>query len=463
MSTKKIIKNTNSTHSVSRESVSSKSVKKYGQSLAMRQAYLTVAIALLMGFVMALLLLVFEYQSEQRRIDTQLEIAVESISAAATESLWVLSTDLADGVAEGLVSQPLIIEASIATFTGTVLSHRSRVIVAPSWLDDFSYIFGEMRVEIIPLFRDKDQVGQLVLKIDPVLARQEFIYRALIILLSELIKALILAAALLALFYITLARPIRHYANWVDRIHPDEPEGWQQAPPIRQQRDELTALGESIFQRFVQARSYFMDLQQTRSALKTLNQDLEGRVQARTKELNSALAHAEHLATTDVLTGIPNRRSFMEQAEQRHAEWLRHKRPYAVLMLDLDKFKQVNDVYGHLAGDLVLKSVASSLREQTRREDIIGRLGGEEFCVILVGLGKVDAEMLAERIRAEIARLTIEFEGQAISITASFGLVPPELLRDNFDDVLKNADQMMYQAKGEGRNRVCLYSSKISS
>jgi diguanylate cyclase (GGDEF)-like protein len=436
---------------------STKSESHYGQGLAIRQAYLTVAIALLMGFFMALSLLVVEYQSEQRRIERQLERAIESTSAAAVESLWVLSTDLANGVSEGLISQPLIVEASIVTFTGTVLSHRSQDHVAASWLENFTFLFGATRIKVIPLFHKEDNVGQLSLKVDPLLVRQEFIYRALIILMSELIKALILAAALLALFYITLARPVRSYVNWVSRINPDDPEGWQQPPPKRQQRDELTALGDSVFQRFVQARAYFMELQQTRSALKTLNQDLEDRVQARTKELNSALAHAEHLATTDVLTGIPNRRSFMDQAEKRHAEWLRHKRPYAVLMMDLDKFKQINDVYGHLAGDQVLRTVALSLRQHTRREDIIGRLGGEEFCVILVGLGEADAVLLAERIRAEIEVLPIEFEAQAIPVTASFGLVPPELLQDNFDEVLKNADQVMYQAKGEGRNRVCLY------
>jgi diguanylate cyclase (GGDEF)-like protein len=429
----------------------------YRSNLALRQAYLTVAIALLMGFFMALLLLIVEYTNEQQRIERRLERMIESTSAAASESLWILSDELANGVCEGLVSQPLIIEATIETLTGTVLSRRSRLNESPAWLDSFAYVFGTARVVEVPLFYHDDRIGQLSLTIDLLPAREEFLYRALIILLSELVKALILAAALLVLFYITLARPVRRYASWVARINPADPEGWQQAPPKRKQHDELAALGDAVFQRFVQARAYFMELQQTRSALKTLNQDLEDRVQARTQELNFALAHAEHLATTDVLTGIPNRRSFMEQAEKRHAEWLRSKRPYAVLMMDLDKFKQINDVYGHLAGDLVLKSVAVSLRQHTRREDIIGRLGGEEFCVILVGLSEANAVVLAERIRTEIANLPIEFEGQEISVTSSFGLVPPELLQENFDDVLKHADQMMYQAKNEGRNQVCLY------
>ncbi|SQD77725.1 GGDEF domain-containing protein [Moritella yayanosii] len=364
-------------------------------------------------------------------------------------------------VSEGLVSLPLIVDATIETFTGTVLSQRSRPVVSECWLDNLSLLFSPTRVEVIPLFHKKDLVGHLKLKIDPLPARQVFFKRIQYIAVGELVKTLILAAALLALFYITLARPIRNYAHWVEQIDPDNPVGWLRAPPKRKQRDELTALGESIFQRLVQARTYFLELQQTRSALETLNQKLEDRVQVRTKELEVALARAEHLATTDVITGIPNRRSFMDQAEKRHAEWLRYQRPYALLMIDLDKFKQINDTYGHPAGDQVLISVAAALQQHTRREDIIGRIGGEEFGALLVGVSEVGAIMLAEHIRAEIAKLPIEFGGQSITVTASFGLVPPDQLQEDFNEVFKDGDQRLYQAKNEGRNRVCIYHSEI--
>jgi len=439
-----------------------RSTMNYGQGLAVRQAYLTVGIALLVGFVMSLILLVLEYKNEQRHIEQQLQRVIKSSSAAAAESLWTLSTDLANVVSEGLISQPLIAEATIETFTGTMLSQRSRPVMSECWLDNLSFLFGATRVEVIPLFYKNDIVGNLKLEIDPLPARQAFFKQILTLFAGELAKSLILAGALLTLFYITLARPIRNYANWIERIDPDNPEGWQQAPPKREQRDELTAFGESVFQRFVQARTYFLELQQTRSALKTLNQELEERVQARTKELETALTRAEHLATTDMITGIPNRRSFMDQAEKRHAEWLRYKRPYAVLMIDLDKFKQINDTYGHPAGDQVLISVASALRQHTRCEDIVGRMGGEEFSALLVGVSEAGAITLAERIRTEIAKLPILFEGLHIPVTASIGLVPPELLQDDFDDVLKNGDQMLYQAKNEGRNRVCVYQQQSS-
>ena len=423
----------------------------------MRQARLTVSVALLVGFLLALMQMTFDYKNEQHSIDRQLQQVLETSSPAAAESLWTLSTDLANGVAEGLVSHPLIVEATIETITGTLLSHRSRAIDFKPKLVNLSFLFGAARMEVISLSYKENTVGYLRLKVDPFLARQEFLQRFMIILLAGLAKALILAAALGAVFYMTLTRPFKCYADWVKQIDPNDPEGWQQAPPQREHHDELRAFAESIFQRFVQARAYFLELKQTRSALKRLNQDLEDRVLTRTKELENALARAEHLATTDMLTGIPNRRSFMTQADQRHAEWLRHKRPYALLMMDMDNFKQINDTYGHPAGDQVLISTATALRQYTRCEDVIGRIGGEEFCVLLVGVSEVEAITLAERIRTELANLPVVFEGKSISVTASFGLVPPELLQENFDDVLKNSDQMLYQAKHEGRNRVCLY------
>ena len=433
---------------------------KLRQSLAARQAFLTLSVAMLLGFLMALTQILFDYQSEQHSIDRQLQQVLESSSPPAAESLWTLSSDLANGVSEGLVSHPLIVEAKIETITGTLLSHRSRPIVAAPWLVNLSFIFGSEKVELVPLSHEDDASGQTIgrlwLKINPVHARQEFLNRVIVILISGLLKALIFAGGLLALYYATLTRPIQRYANWIEKINPDAPEGWQQAPPSRKQHDELTTFGESTALRFRQARAYFLQLQQARRELKTLNRELEDRVQTRTEELKIALARAEHLATTDELTDLPNRRSFMDQAEKRHAEWLRHKRPYALLMMDLDNFKQVNDTFGHPAGDQVLISVASALRQYTRREDILGRLGGEEFSVLLAGVSEVEAITLSERIRSELAKLPIIFDGKHISVTASFGLVPPELLQESFEEVLKNGDKMLYQAKNNGRNRVCL-------
>ncbi|HEY5717190.1 MAG TPA: GGDEF domain-containing protein, partial [Motiliproteus sp.] len=295
------------------------------------------------------------------------------------------------------------------------------------------------------------------LTIDPIEVQRDFLGRVTVIVVSGMVKALLLSALLLALFYVTLTRPIQRYAGWIASIEPESPEHWALKPPERVQEDELAALGDAVSQRFREARHYFLQLQRTRNELKVVNAQLEERVLQRTRELSTALDRAETLASTDELTGIPNRRSFIQRAQQRHAEWQRHGKPYALVMLDIDHFKQINDRYGHPAGDQVLRAVAETLQRHTRREDTLGRLGGEEFCVLLVELTPSDALQQAERMRQELAALRVAVGEQRLAITASFGLACSQTGGDlDFDLLLSRADQALYQAKAGGRNRVAL-------
>jgi len=129
------------------------------------------------------------------------------------------------------------------------------------------------------------------------------------------------------------------------------------------------------------------------------------------------------LAATDALTGLPNRRSFMTRLEEDYARLRRFDtQQVAVLMLDLDYFKRINDTYGHAAGDEVLRQVATLIREEPRRVDLCARLGGEEFAIILAGASPEAAREFAERLRRKIAAAAIVFEGKAIAVTVSIGV-----------------------------------------
>lgn len=159
------------------------------------------------------------------------------------------------------------------------------------------------------------------------------------------------------------------------------------------------------------------------------------------------------LATTDPLTGVFNRRTFIELAEQELARARRSTVPLALMMLDLDHFKRVNDTYGHLVGDQVLVSFTRLIRECVRRGDLVVRYGGEEFCVLLPGTPLAAAHALAERIRATTAarmltalpfRITV-----SIGLTASAGGA-----QVGIDDLLARADEALYRAKDAGRNCV---------
>lgn len=162
------------------------------------------------------------------------------------------------------------------------------------------------------------------------------------------------------------------------------------------------------------------------------------------------------LAMQDELTGLTNRRSILGTLEQQLAMARRNGQPLSLLMLDLDHFKRVNDSFGHLAGDAVLRQVAAGIASRLRAQDVAGRYGGEEFLVILPGTTVDGAVQLAEELRTSIAAGRIEIgDGHAISITISIGVsggVPAAGQR--VEDLIDGADRALYSAKENGRDRV---------
>jgi diguanylate cyclase (GGDEF)-like protein len=166
------------------------------------------------------------------------------------------------------------------------------------------------------------------------------------------------------------------------------------------------------------------------------------------------LKQLKNAAYTDELTGIYNRRHFIELAAMSLDRARRMDLPCSILLFDLDFFKKVNDTYGHLAGDEVLRFVARRVKDTLRAYDIFARYGGEEFVVFLTETNKDVAMRLAERIRHNVEAQPCEFEGKEIHITCSIGVA--EFKKDSsIEDVLGAADDAMYKAKESGRNCVC--------
>jgi diguanylate cyclase (GGDEF)-like protein len=164
-------------------------------------------------------------------------------------------------------------------------------------------------------------------------------------------------------------------------------------------------------------------------------------------------AEIRHLAMFDPLTALFNRRAFMDLAERELARARRARAPCAVLMMDLDFFKRVNDDYGHQAGDRVLADFAATARQSVRTEDLVGRYGGEEFCAVLPGADLAKALEIAERIRAAVAARPLA--GLPSTITVSIGVVAGALsAATSLDAAIGLADKALYEAKHGGRNRV---------
>ncbi|MBN8487165.1 MAG: GGDEF domain-containing protein [Burkholderiales bacterium] len=176
------------------------------------------------------------------------------------------------------------------------------------------------------------------------------------------------------------------------------------------------------------------------------------------REVDAAHRRVQHLAWHDELTGLLNRRRFTElgllalERAQRQAE------PLAVVLLDVDDFKHINDRHGHAAGDALLQTLGQVLPASLRRSDLAARWGGEEFAVVLPGVARSDALRIVERLRQAVESTPIVAAGQSLRCTVSIGVAAPGP-GDNLDDLLRRADQAMYLAKTGGKNRVCADNS----
>jgi diguanylate cyclase (GGDEF)-like protein/PAS domain S-box-containing protein len=192
--------------------------------------------------------------------------------------------------------------------------------------------------------------------------------------------------------------------------------------------------------------------------------DAQGRVVGAMDVFNDRTAHIEQaerikelerLALVDELTRLPNRRHFDEHLGHRLAELQRHGRPFGVLMMDVDLFKQVNDEYGHLTGDALLRLVARTLHANCRNFDLVARWGGEEFGAIISHVDLAQLQLVAEKFRAMVAASDLRLPGQDLRVTISIGAAVAEA-DDTALTLLRRADRSLYEAKHQGRNRVCV-------
>lgn len=172
----------------------------------------------------------------------------------------------------------------------------------------------------------------------------------------------------------------------------------------------------------------------------------------RLKDLQDRL---KELAMKDGLTGLYNKAMLLELFEKEVSKQQRIKGSISFVMIDIDYFKKVNDTYGHLSGDIILKEIACLLMGAVRKGDIVGRYGGEEFSIVLPGTNEVDAFMLCERIRSKIEDFSFDIGDETIAVTVSIGICSHDFKNIITEkEIIKKADNELYKAKHNGRNRV---------
>jgi diguanylate cyclase (GGDEF)-like protein len=173
------------------------------------------------------------------------------------------------------------------------------------------------------------------------------------------------------------------------------------------------------------------------------------------RELAAKSRKLEEAARTDPLTGLPNRRAIEEWAQRQMRGAVRHGFPLWVVLGDIDRFKTINDTFGHDAGDIVLKTFADLLKKNTRASDICGRLGGDEFLLVLTHVESEHVEATLNRFREQFEALSFPLQGQSVRVTVSFGVTGIQTKElQEFGSLIRKADQMLYEAKRAGRNLI---------
>jgi diguanylate cyclase (GGDEF)-like protein len=234
-----------------------------------------------------------------------------------------------------------------------------------------------------------------------------------------------------------------------------------------QRVDFMGEFSDAFNSMVIQLDESLQQIKAKEAELTVINKELRQEIELR-KTTEESLRHSEELyrqlAITDPLTGIFNRRHFYQLSESELQRTCRYCRPLAVIMIDIDYFKRVNDTYGHGIGDQVLQALASLVRAALRAIDIFARYGGEEFIVLLPETNLRTVKPIAERLCRKIAETPLPIEPNHINITISVGAIAfdpsaqlfPSSKRVTLDQLIDLADKALYEAKEAGRNRVCI-------
>ncbi len=258
---------------------------------------------------------------------------------------------------------------------------------------------------------------------------------------------------------------------WWQPIHPEDKEQvfrtWELA--AKEEREisiECRIIRPDKDSVWVQLRSRFLYDDHGKITFGTLENISERKAEQEKKEqliqeLLDLKKKLEISVRTDPLTDLPNRRGLAEKLEYEKVRFDRSKNPFTIIMGDIDHFKEINDTYGHDAGDHILTDIARMLSNNSRKQDIVSRWGGEEFIILLPETDLGNGAILAEKLRDKIEKEVFIYQGTKIPVTLSFGLSVYNKKGLKTDDVIKQADQCLYQAKNSGRNQVVF--KKLSS
>jgi diguanylate cyclase (GGDEF)-like protein len=306
----------------------------------------------------------------------------------------------------------------------------------------------------------EERIGELRLEGRESRLWAELINDVASILLAQVLQSLMIAGLIMWLFNRSVTVHVRHIAQHLSQLSPTSLA--QRLRLLRSPRheDELSLLESGINALQDKLATYLERQNQAEQALAAHRDSLAEQVEERTAELRAANERLHDLNRRDPLTGLANRRHFDETKELELRRARRQSQPLAVLMCDVDHFKRYNDSYGHAAGDRCLCQIAELLSGLFNRSgELVTRMGGEEFVILLPGISAEQALECAQRLQAALAEQNIEHRESETApyVTMSIGIAQLEVEPDDFETLMRRADDALYRAKRLGRNRIIYF------
>jgi diguanylate cyclase (GGDEF)-like protein len=403
----------------------------------------------------------YELLTFRETMTQNLDMRAEIVGNNSTAALAFNDPRTAEDMLSALQADPHVVAAAIFTRNGRLFATYRRAdaaneSLAPQQSVAPEHRFGPDRLILQRPIRLAGEIVGTVVVASDLQALNARLERYVLIALGVLIAAVLVALVFSARLQGVVSRPILQLVQVAGRVSRDKD---YTVRAVKQGEDELGQLIDGFNEMLAQIDERDRQLREARN-------DLERRVEERTRELQQEIVARQRVEETirklayyDALTGLPNRVLFNDRLAQALAYAERNREMAAVMLLDLDRFKTINDTLGHAMGDKVLRSVAQRLRTCLRTEDTVARIGGDEFHVLLPGVSNVEnAVKVAEKI-VEALRPPIEVEGHSLYATASVGVALFPVHGQDGAALIKHADTALYRAKDHGRDGYQVYAA----
>jgi diguanylate cyclase (GGDEF)-like protein len=387
-------------------------------------ASLLIRILFFSGFFTLIIVAVqlfLNYQNETEELERESQQFVENVKPSLARSVWELNYQQAMSITDVVMRTGLFKSIIVKDYEGNTITFLGKKNIEAHQKSVELPFKLKLRTVV---------VGTFEYQIDTDIVKQKIISELTFIIISQFMKTFFVSIFILFIMHNLIIRHLNEISNWLNSFKPESP-----FSPLALEADKGSD----------------SEMVKLKSAISDMGQQVHQHITGLEKIVAERTAELEKIAYTDSLTGVKNRRAFFQASNEELSRSRRLSYDVGVMMLDLDNFKVINDIYGHDAGDEVLKQVSKAMSNCLRNEDTLGRIGGEEFAIITPCSNKGGMHKLASRLQQSIAFLNFSFLPEDKNITVSIGYTKVSNDED-FKAALKRADKHLYTAKSSGRN-----------